>query len=144
MVPSTRAATYCPDNRSDYSRCPVRLALIKRKAIGAFTGGLWKATVARFWSFVHSQLQKVAPHSARVAPANERTYRGKFCGCRQFENYPHEHYFELIDGSTTIKVPVMRTNLFSGVQTGVLVQVDTLTGVNYYAEVVQRVRVLEQ
>ena len=97
---------------------------------------------------MHQRLQKVAPPpqpSQRQAPANERTYRGKFYGFHQFENYPHEHYFTLIDDRTTHKVRVVKTNLFFGVQTGALVQVDTLTaGVNNYAEVVQRVRVLEE
>jgi hypothetical protein len=122
------------------------LAFIKRKAISALTNAAWNSADKWLWTFVHGRLQKVAPTPQplqRQVPANERTYRGKFYGCHQFANYPHEHYFTLIDGSTTIKVPVTKTNLLSGVQTGALVQIDTLTGVNYYAEVVQRVRVLE-
>jgi hypothetical protein len=122
-------------------------AAVKRKAISALTNAARASADKWFWTFVYGRIQKVAPPPQprpRQAPSNERTYQGKFYGCHQFANYPHEHYFTLIDGSTTIKVPVMKTNLFSGVQTGALVQIDTLTGVNYHAEVVQRVRVLEE
>lgn len=45
---------------------------------------------------------------------------------------------------TTLKVPVVHTNLLSGVQHGELVEIDTQVGIYYGAEVVERVRVLER
>jgi len=122
------------------------LGLLKRRAIAAFGGALCNAASERFWGHVHHKLQAAAKPSAptpQARPANQKTYRGAFQGYNQWENPPRDHFFTLLDGGTTITVPVARTNLLSGVRHGDLVEIDTQIGIFYGVEVVQRVRVLK-
>ncbi len=76
-------------------------------------------------------------------PANRKTYRGAFRLYARNANYPKDYFFEIEDEGALHKVPVIGTNLFGGLQRGELIEIDTLIGVNVYAEIVQRVRVLK-
>jgi hypothetical protein len=114
---------------------------LKRKAISTAVGAVGGAVNDRFWGHLRKQLR--IP-SAAPTPSNLRSYRGIFEGCHQYANYPHENYFTLTDGSTRTKVPIIKTNLLSGVQHGETVEVDTQVGLARGAEVVLRVRIVEQ
>jgi len=110
---------------------------VKRKAIAAVT----QAVSDRCWGYVRHQL---GTEANKAMPAStERTYKGAFRGCMQYENYPHEYFFELVDGKMTTKVPIFQTNLLSAIQNGALVEIDTQVGLGRRAELVLRVRVLE-
>lgn len=123
-------------------------AFIKRKAIATLTVVLWNEAKRRFWTYVHRQIQTVArpstPAPAQASPSNQKTYRGTFVGTFQHSNWPREHFFEIENGGTRTKVPIIQTNLLSGVQRGASVEIDTRTDVNYYAEAVVRVRIVEE
>ena len=112
---------------------------LKGKAIATATSVVSRTVRDRFWNYVRRNVQVETKQGARP---NERTYRGVFRGCFQYENWPREHYFEVDDGGTIVKVPIMRTNLLSGVAPGKTVAIDTMVGANYYAEIVQRVRIV--
>jgi hypothetical protein len=116
---------------------------LKRKAIAASSAALVNAASDRFWGYLRRKVQPDAK-SVPAAPTNARTYKGIFQGYNQYQNYPHERYFTLSHDGITTKVPVMQTNLLSGVQHEALIEIDTLTGFSSDAEVVQRVRVLEE
>jgi hypothetical protein len=73
-------------------------------------------------------------------PTNEKTYRGIFNGYSQYTNWPHEHVVTLVNSDMVTKVPVVRTNMLSGVQPGEFVEIDTQTGIYHGEEVVLRVR----
>lgn len=117
-------------------------AWLKHKAIGEFVNSLTKVASDRFWGYVRSQLKTDAKHNAS-APPNERTYKGAFYGCLQYENYPYEWFITLVHDGVTAKIPVCKTNLLSGVSSGSLVEIDTQVGLAKGAEVVLRVRVPE-
>jgi hypothetical protein len=115
-------------------------AWLKRKVIGAATGALASATRDKFWGYVRKQV-----NAAQAAPAlvSQKTYKGKFQCYNTYSNYPHETFFELVeDGDVLVKVPVWRTNFFTGVPYGTLVEVDTQVALNSRAELVRRVRVV--
>ena len=113
---------------------------LKRKAIGTVSGAATSAASERFWGYVRRKL-KTDAKTDTSEPTYERTYRGIFRGYSQSANPPSDRFFTLVNDGTIFKVPVMRTNLLSGIQHGEFVEIDTRVGVNYYAEVVQRVRV---
>jgi hypothetical protein len=99
---------------------------VKHKTIAAFMGAAKDAAGEHFWGYVRGKLQTNSKQIAQPA-FNEKTYRGIFMGLAQYENYPNEHCITLIDehGGGTMKIPVARTNLLSGVQHGALVKIDT-------------------
>ncbi len=104
------------------------LAALKARAIKAAC----KAGVDWLWR----ELRK------RIAPdPRARTYKGEFQGYFQYANYPHEWFFTLKDNGVTHKVPTMKSNLFSGIQHGSYVEVDTQVLPGAKVEVVRRVRV---
>ena len=108
-------------------------AFAKRKVISAT---LEKAKVSasnKFWSWLSG---KVAPTQKN----NGRTYKGTFQGYFEYANYPRECYFEVIQDGVETKVPVSRTNLLSGVQPGILVEIDTEVVPGFKFEVIMRVR----
>jgi hypothetical protein len=64
---------------------------------------------------------KVAP-----VPLNyDRTYKGTFQGYFRYSNPPHEWFVDLLCDGIETKVPVMSTNLLTGVQHGTFVEIDT-------------------
>jgi hypothetical protein len=91
---------------------------IKRKTIGALTSAAWNAAKKKFFGWFSDNLPQ------RKSGA-ERTYRGIFMGCAQYENPPHEWYFTLVENGVTHKVSVWASNLLSGVQHGSWVEIDT-------------------
>ena|SRR5258707_517296 len=97
---------------------------LKHKAITTFVGAVKDAASQRFWGYIREKLQTNTKH---VQPtSNERAYRGVFMGLSQYENYPNEHCITLIDEhGGTMKIPVARTNLLSGVQSGASVEIHT-------------------
>src|ERR1700680_1879278 len=97
---------------------------IKRKAIAGLMTSIKKAASERFWGHVRTQL-RTEPKKDMSASSKERTYKGAFHGCMQYENYPHEWFFELVSDKVTTKVPILRTNLLSAIQNGALVEIDT-------------------
>lgn len=111
------------------------VALIKRKTISAVTSALWKAGKERFLGWFSKSL----PHQN---PTHEKTYRGRFMGIFQYENPPHEWFFEVVENGVTHKVPVWRTNLLSGVRHGTIVEIDTEAH-SLGQERINRVRIVE-
>jgi hypothetical protein len=101
---------------------------LKRKAIATAVGGLRHAAGQRFWDYLRRQLQadeKPGAPATKAPPIYEKTYRGIFHGYNQYANSPKEHFFTLFHDGTTVRVPVMQTNLLSGVQHGEFVEIDT-------------------
>jgi hypothetical protein len=121
--------------------------LLKRKAIGAMSSAVWRATTDWLWTNAEKKLAErrapdtTPPERGRPQGSYEKTYRGIFESYNQFENPPRDHFFQLKDSGTTITVPVARTNLFSHVRRGQKIEVETRVGVYYDCEVVERVRV---
>lgn len=114
----------------------------KHKAIGAFTGALSRKATRGFWSYVNKRVKAAdKPGSALTTPTNQRTYRGRFCGYFQYENPPHEWFFRIESNGTFTSVPVIKTNLLSGLNPGALIEIDTQVGPYHGYEVVLRVRV---
>lgn len=115
----------------------------KHKAIRAFTSALSSKATRGFWSYVNKRVKAAdKPSSASATPKDQRTYKGRFCHYLQYENPPRERFFEIETNGTFTKVPVMKTNLFSGLNPGELVEIDTQVGIYHGYEVVLRVRVL--
>jgi len=114
---------------------------LKHKAIATFAGATKDAASERFWGYVREKLQTNARQAAQP-PSNERTFRGVFMGFSQYANYPNEHCITLTseDGGT-MKIPVARTNLLSGVQHGARVEIATRP-FSIREEAVVRVRIL--
>lgn len=120
------------------------LGLLKRKTIAAFTGALVGAARERFWNYVRKNVVLPTAQSAPSTLSNQKTYRGKFQGYFTYENYPRESFFELVQDGVIMKVPVWKTNFFSGVQPGAFVEVDTEIIPTVRDEIVRRVRVVEK
>ena len=100
---------------------------LKRKAIGAFLGGLWSRATKWFWGYVHQRLKTVDkpdPSTPPAAPTNERTYRGRFLRVFHY-GHLHEGFFEIENNGRFTKVPIRETSLLSGVNRGALVEIDT-------------------
>jgi hypothetical protein len=118
----------------------------KHKAIAEVTGAATNAIDSRLFGWFGKKLHAhlPPPSESQTSPRDERTYRGLFQGFHQYANHPNEWAVTLVDESgTTIKVPLFRTNLLTGVQYGDVVEIDTLSGANYFAEIVQRVRIVK-
>jgi hypothetical protein len=115
---------------------------LKHRAITTFTGALWNRGDKWLWGFFKRKLETVAPPTPQApTPANEKTYHGIFQ--EYIYNPPSRRFFTLLDGETTVQVPVVRvnTNLLTSLHRGDLVEIDTKTGVYIGEEVVLRVRV---
>ena len=121
---------------------------LKRKTIGAMAAVVSDAAGERFWSFVRRKLDAGAKPGTFTSAPNDRIYRGIFqaYALQQPENglYPPQRFLTMVDGDTTLKIPVSRTGLFEHVQPGQFVEVDTKTGIFSDQEVVQRVRVVDK
>jgi hypothetical protein len=115
----------------------IGLGLLKRKAIAAAARVATNAVTSWFWNAVR---KRVLPGSH----SNGKTYRGTFYAYGQYENYPHECFFRLVHEGVATTVPVMRTNLLTGVQPGSFVEIDTQVLPGAKVEVVRRVRVRAQ
>jgi len=113
---------------------------LKRKVISTAIGSLSAAARTRFWNYVRKNV--TLPGTSPTLP-NQRVYKGVFMGYFTYENYPHENFFDLVQDDATLKVPVRRTNFFSGVQHGAFVEVDTEVTPGVRDEIVRRVRVLK-
>jgi hypothetical protein len=122
--------------------------LLKRKTLATIASALTDAVGERFWGYVRRKLDTGAKPSTRPSTPNDRIYRGIFQGYAQHQHsgdgYPSQRFLTLVDGATTIKIPVSRTDLFAHVQPGQYVEVDTKTGVFNDQEIVQRVRVMDK
>lgn len=121
-------------------------AFLKHKAITTAFGAIKTAAADRFWGHVRKQVQAgappAAPPAARPVNHNERTYRGSFRGYNQFSAPPRQYFFELVHEGTLLTVPVVPTNLLTGIQHGENVEVDTQVGIYLGRELVLRVRVV--
>jgi len=118
-------------------------AWLKHRTIAGVSSAATKAAESRFFGWFGKKLYAASPPPITTGkPNNERTYRGVFQSCLQYANPPAEHFFTLEDRGSTIKVPIVRTNLLSGVQRGEFVEIDTRVGIYHGTEVVQRVRVI--
>jgi len=118
------------------------VALIKRKAIGAVGAALWNKAKQSFWGWVRKNVA-YEPQHAQAVQAQVKTYTGIFRGYNQYENFPRDWFFTLSGSGFTTKVPVHPTNLFSGVQPGSFVEIDTEVIAGSAVELVRRVRIDE-
>ena len=125
----------------------VIVGFVKRKAIGSVIGAAWKAVTNKadkwLWRYVSRKVKAAEPPSEnapRGVHQYEKIYRGKFVGYFQHTLYPKENFFELEESGGRTKVPVMMTNMLSGIQPATMVRIDTLVGATLRAEIVLRVR----
>jgi hypothetical protein len=118
----------------------------KHQAISKAGSAATKTAESKVWVWMAKKVYAAVPPPTAVTtkPHNEKTYRGTFLRYAQHATYPRNHFFEIEHEGTTHTVPVMGTHLLKGLQPGVFVEIDTLLGVTYYVEVVQRVRVLKE
>lgn len=119
--------------------CALAFGWLKRKTITTALGATRRVASERFWAYIGRKVQA----NGKAASTNEKTYRGTFVIYSQYANYPHEYFFELVNNGVTTKVPVMKTNLLSGVQRGEHVEIDTRIA-SLTTEAVLRVRVSGQ
>jgi hypothetical protein len=112
----------------------VALATAKRKAISAAIKKAKESVEKWFWGWVRG---KVASPNR---PNYDKTYKGAFQIYSRYANYPHEWFFEILQDGTLTKVPVMATNLLTGVQHGTFVEIDTQVLPGAKVEVVRRVQ----
>ncbi|HET8923615.1 MAG TPA: hypothetical protein VFN26_11545 [Candidatus Acidoferrum sp.] len=110
------------------------VGLLKRKAIAAFTGAVWKAANKWLWGFVHRQLQTVEPSSSAVQ--NEKRYCGIYRGGYQVG--VSGGYFKMEIAGKLTTVPISQTNLLAHLSVGKYAEIDTVV-VRPGVEVVQRV-----
>jgi hypothetical protein len=122
--------------------------LLKRKTIATITSAVSVAAGEHFWGYVRRKLDAGAKPGTRPSTPNDRNYHGIFQGYELHQHggdgYPSQRFLTLVDGDTTVKIPVSRTSLLAHVQPGQFVEVDTKTGIFNDQEVVQRVRVIDK
>jgi len=112
-------------------------AWVKRKVVASSAAAATGFARDHFWSYVRKNVQS----TTATAPSNQKAYKGLFLIYGTYQNYPHENFFELLQDGVTLKVPVWKTNFFTGIQHGTLVEVDTEVVPGARAELVRRVRV---
>jgi hypothetical protein len=119
-------------------------AWVKHKAISEVSGAATKAAESRLLGWFAKKLYAVAPPPSppisAPRPHNEKTYRGTLRQYSKQLTFPHDHFFVVEHEGTTETVPVVGSQLLENLQPGDFVEIDTLTGANYWAEIVQRVR----
>jgi hypothetical protein len=122
-------------------------AALKRKALKAVSERVWRATTDWLWTSAEKKLAEhrapdtTPPQRGRPPGSYEKTYRGIFQSYRQFEKEPRDYFFQLLEGETTVFVPVVMTSLFSPVRHGDAVEVETRVGVYHHLEIVLNVRI---
>jgi len=112
------------------------LVALKAKAIKKAGEKAFDTIDKWFWGTLR---RKLAPQR----PTNEKTYKGKFQGFAQYANYPHECFFRLDENGIVHTVPVLKTNLLSGVTPNDAVEIDTQVLPGAKVEIVRRVRVIQ-
>jgi hypothetical protein len=116
---------------------------IKRKAVGTATSAAWKKCSEWFWGWMGKKIVLPPPQAPPSTGRQLRTYKGIFQGYLQYENPPHHWFFTVSSNGITHKVPVWSTQLFSGIQYGQFIEVDTFAIGGWACEQVQRVRIAE-
>jgi hypothetical protein len=116
-------------------------AWMKRRAIAGIIGASAKGVESTFWRWAAKRIYAALPPpvSEPISPANQRTYRGVFVRYAQFATFPKDYFFEIEQDGETQKVSVEGTHFLEDLQPGDFVKIETLTGANKYAEIVQRV-----
>jgi hypothetical protein len=109
------------------------IVAVKHKVISLAAKKIKESVENRLWGYVRG---KVAPGVRNY----DKTYKGTFQGFFQFSSYPHEWFFTLLNNGMETKVPCMKSNLFSGIQHGAFVEIDTQVLPGAKVEVVRRVR----
>jgi hypothetical protein len=119
-------------------------AWLKRKAISRVGGTATDEAASRLLGWFAKKLYAVAPPPSppisAPRPHNEKTYRGTLRQYSKQLTFPQDHFFVIEHEGTTETVPVVGSHLLENLQPGDFVEIDTLTGANYWAEIVQRVR----